>query len=48
MQTTIVLLHGATLNGRRSPHGVSLWDPPRFGELVREFAAGVVLSRETL
>lgn len=31
-----------------SPHGVSLWDPPRFGELVREIAAGVVLSRDTL
>lgn len=23
-----------------SPHGVSLWDPPRFGELVRDFARG--------
>ncbi len=24
-----------------SPHGVSLWDPPRFGELVRDFAREV-------
>ena len=30
-----------------SPHGVSLWDPPRFAELVRDFARGVHQTPKT-